>query len=75
MEIHTHKTSFPISTNICDRVSINSMVNFDAKISEKEKARRIDGIKNNSNSTQDVRIIEVGVDLLGARMFLKVTKN
>lgn len=51
------------------------MVNFDAKISEKEKARRIDGIKNDSNSTQDVRIIEVGVDLLGARMFLKVTKN
>lgn len=33
-----------------------------------------DVIKTNSNSTQDVRIIEVGVDLLGARMFLKVTK-
>ncbi len=33
-----------------------------------------DVIIPNSNSTQDVRIIEVGVDLLGARMFLKVTR-
>jgi hypothetical protein len=33
-----------------------------------------DVINTNSNSTQHVRIIEVGVDLLGARIFLKVTK-
>jgi len=33
-----------------------------------------DVITPNSNSTQDVRITEVGVDVLGSPVFLKVTK-